>query len=152
MNRSEIKYIIYCAIFSIGYFFLALPRLVKIINGNVLLQFTIFTLGIIVVLNIYLKSRSIGSKINFVKSLEYLFVVLAISIFIPPYSVVPWTGEIQNTALLQSSSVDFFFGFTAHEYLGLNGILVSIWTFVVVPIALLFIASKVSKSSFVKQL
>jgi hypothetical protein len=152
MNKAEIKYIIFCAVFAAAYFFLALPWLIKTINGNIFLQFGIFTLGVVALLNIYFKSRSTGTKINFIKSIEYMLVVLAIAIYIPPYSVVPWSGEIQNTALLQSSSVDYFVGTIGQQYLHLSGILISIWTFIVVPIVLLFIASKISKSSFVERI
>lgn len=151
MNKSEIKYIIFTGLFSIIYFFLALPFLIKKIDGNVIIQFIIFDLGIIVLLNIYLKSRSTGARINFVKSLEYMFVVLAIAIFLPPYHITPLTGELQDGAILGTASVDYFFGAIGHEYFGLNGILVSVWTFLIVPIILFLIASRISKSSFVNR-
>jgi len=150
LNKQEIKYILYCAAFAILYFFLGLPYLIKIIDGNSLLQFLIFDLGIVVLLNIYFKSRSDGTKINFIKSMEYMCVVLAIAIFIPPYQIVPWTGQFQPGATLGTAAVDYFFASMGKQYLHLSGILISIWTYVVVPVLLLFIASKISKSNFVK--
>ena len=149
MNKSEIKYIISSGIFASIYFFFALPWLIKSINGDIFLQFGIFTLGIVVLLNIYFKSRSTGNKINFIKSMEYMFVVLAIAIYLPPYQIVPWTGEIQQGAVLGTASTDYFFGVMGQQYLHLNGIFISIWTFLIVPAILFFIASRISKSSFV---
>lgn len=151
INRQEFKYIVFCAIFAGIYFFLALPYLIKVIDGNIFLQFFIFDLGIIILLNIYFKSRSTGNKISFLKSLEYMLVILATAIYLPPYNVTPWTGEIQAGAVLGTASVDFFFGTIGQQYLHLSGIFISIWTFLVVPILLFFIASRISKSSFVNQ-
>jgi hypothetical protein len=150
-KNSENKYIVYCAIFAAVYFFWALPYLIKTIDGNLFMQFLIFDVGVIAFLNIYLKSKSLGTSLSFVKSIEYMLVVLAIAIFIPPYSVIPWTGEIQSSALLSSSAVDFFFGTIGHDYLYLNGIWVSIWTFVIVPTGLLYLAKKISSSNFVRR-
>jgi hypothetical protein len=152
MNRQELKYILYCAIFAAVYFFLALPFLIKIIDGNILGQFLIFDLGLIILLNIYFKSRSTGTKINVVKSLEYMLVILAAAIYLPPYHIVPWSGEIQDGAVLGTASVDYFFGAMGQQYLHLSGIFISIWTFLIVPIILFYLASQLSKSSFVSNI
>lgn len=151
IRNSENKYILFCAVFAAVYFFWALPYLIKTIDGNIFMQFLIFDIGIIIVLNIYLKSKSLGTSISFIKSLEYMLVVLAIAIYIPPYHVVPWTGEIQDGAILGSASVDYFFGVIGRDYLHLTGIWVSIWTFIIVPTGLLYLAKKVSSSNFVRR-
>lgn len=152
IDKKELKYIIYCIIFAAVYFFLALPYLIKTIDGNIFIQFAIFDIGIILLLNIYFKSRSLGLKMDFIKSMEYMLVVLAISIFIPPYHITPWNGEIQagTGAILGTASTDYFFGTMGQQYLHLTGIMISIWTFLIVPALLLFIASRISKSNFVK--
>lgn len=151
MNKSEIKYIIFCTLFAAVYFLLALPWLIKTINGNILMQFAIFDVGLIVLLNIYLKSRSTGTRINFIKSMEYMLIILASAVFLPPYSVTPWNGEvIQGNMVLATASLDYFFATMGQQYLHIpKGIFTSIWTFLIVPAVLFFIASKISKSSFV---
>lgn len=154
MNKQEIKYIVYCAVFAAVFFFLALPWLIKTIDGNIIGQFLVFDIGIIALLNIYFKSRSTGTRVNFMKSIEYMLVVLAIAIYIPPYHVIPWTGVIESGtgAVLGTASVDYFFAMMGQQYLHIpQGIFTSIWVFMVVPILLLFLASQLSKSSFVNQ-
>lgn len=151
MDKKELKYIIYTIIFASIYFFLALPKLIELLDGNnIILKFLIFNLGIIILLNIYLKSRSLGLKIDFIKSFEYTLVVLAISIYLPPYHLNVLSGELIDGGILGVSSVDYFVGHIGQTYLHLSGIFVSIWTFLIVPAILLFIASRISKSNFVK--
>jgi len=151
IDKKELKYIAYCIIFAAIYFFLVLPKLMELLDGgNVLLKFIIFNIGIIALLNIYLKSRSLNTKIDFIKSIEYTLVVLAISVYLPPYHIQFMSGELVDQGILAVSSSDYFFGWVGTNYLHLQGILVSIWTFLVVPAVLLFIASRISKSNFVK--
>jgi hypothetical protein len=153
MNRQEIKYIIYCTAFAIIWFALALPWLIKTIDGNILGQFLIFDIGVVALLNIYFKSRSTGMGINLAKSIEYMLVVLAIAIYLPPYHVIPWTGAVSSGegSLLGTASVDYFFAEIGMKYFHISGILVSVWVFLVVPILLLLLASRISKSSFVNR-
>jgi hypothetical protein len=83
-----------------------------------------------------------------------MLVVLAIAIYLPPYHVTPWSGAVEagQGAILGTASVDYFFALMGQQYLHVpEGILTSIWTFLIVPILLFFIASRISRSSFVNQ-
>lgn len=153
INKQEWKYMAYVGIFAVVYFFFALPYLIKKFDGNnPLVSFMIFNLGILVVLTIYLKSRALDSKMHLGQAFEYLLIVLAIAIWTPGYHVGFLTGELQTGELLATSTTDYNFAYIAQNYLHLSGILISIWTYLIVPIALLYIASKISKSSFVRNI
>lgn len=153
VNKKEIKYISYSVGFAILYFFFILPYLVERFDGNnPLLQFFIFNIGIMTFLTIYLKSRTLGSGIELMKSLEYLFVVMAVDIWLPEYHVGFLTGELVTGASLGISTTDYIFGYIAHNTLNLSGILVSIFVYAIVPAALLYLAARVSSSNFIRRI
>ena len=151
VQKKELKYIIISIAFAITYFFFVLPHLMKNFNGNdPILQFFIFNLGLLIFFTIYLKSRTLGRRINLMKSIEYLTIVLAIDIWIPEYHVGIFTGELLHGSLLGLAATDYFFGYIGHNFLHLSGIFVSIWTYIIAPLFLLYIAAKISKSNFVR--
>lgn len=153
INKQEWKYIIYSGIFAIIYFFLILPYLIKTFDGdNPIISFLIFNLGIVVILAIYLKSRALDSGVHLGKAFEYLLVVLAMDVWAPGYHVGFLTGQLTVGEFLGISTTDYFFGYVGQTYLHLAGILVSIWTYLVVPIFLLYLASRISKSNFVNRI
>jgi len=150
INKKEIKYILISVAFAIAYFFFLLPKLMEGFDGdNPITQFFIFNLGILIFFTIYLKSRTLGRGINLSKSIEYLSIVMAIDLWLPEFHVGILTGELIPGGILGIASTDYFFGYLAHNFLHLSGILVSIFVYAVVPAILLYIAAKISKSNFV---
>ena len=153
INKKELKYILISVAFAIIYFFFVLPKLIETFDGNdPIAQFFIFNFGILVFFTIYLKSRTLGYGINFAKSIEYLSIVLAIDIWLPEFHIGILTGELIPGGILGLSTTDYFFGYIGQTFLHLSGILVSIWTYAIVPTILLYIAAKISKSNFVRNI
>jgi hypothetical protein len=152
-KNGENKYIIYSAIFAAIYFFFILPILSKqFSNSSIFLQFFIFNLGILIVLCIYIKSKSLNAKMDFTKALEYLLVVIAISVWIPDYHVNMLTGELIVGGVYGVSTSDYLAGYIATNILHLKGLFVVIFTYIITPIAILYLAKTVSKSNFVNRI
>ena len=151
LKNNENKYIIYSAIFAVIYFFFILPYLVKQFGDtNLILQFLIFNVGVLAVLCIYLKAKSLSIGVNLVKAIEYMFVVIAINIWIPDYHVDFMTGALIKGGALGISTSDYLAGYFATNTLHLTGFLIVGFTYLVVPITLLFIAKTIGKSNFVR--
>jgi len=151
INKKELKYILAATIFAAVYFFLLLPKLVLLVDGNsVIMNFFIFNLGMLMVITIYMKSRTLSQKIDLRTSFEYLLVVLALDSFIPAYHIDIWKGTLLNGAMLSLGTTDYFFGYIGINFLHLSGVFVAIWAYVVVPAILLYLAAKISKSNFIR--
>ena len=153
VDKKELKYILLATVFAAVYFFFLLPYLVEKVDGNnVIMSFLIFNIGILIIMSIYMKSRTLSQKIDLRTALEYLLVVIAIDSYIPAYHIDLWEGTLINGANLSMGTTDYFFGYIGINFLHLSGVFVSIWAYVVVPAILLYLAARMSKSSFVKHI
>lgn len=151
LNKQELKYIAYSVGFAIVWFFILMPYLLKILDGDsIFLNFLVFNLGIMAMLTIYLKAATLSTGINIRAALEYTFVVLSLDILLPAYHISFLKGELIEGAVLGKTSTDYVFGVLAQN-IGLSGIFISIFTYILIPAILLFLAAKLSPN-FVRRI
>ena len=150
MNRQEIKYIAYSALFAIVWFMFLLPKAVVYFDGDSpLTQFFIFSIGIYLFLFIFLKAVTTGRSQNITGSFGLISMFLALDIFMPEYHVL-FDGTLVQGATLGISTPDYAVGYIA-QTLGLTGSMVFIFTYLIAPVILLFIAAK-TLPNFVKNI
>lgn len=137
MNKQELKYITYAGLFALVWFTLIIPYVVKHFNGN-FMNFFLFGVGLIIFLQIFLKSIVLKSKIS--ASLGLVLLIIAIDTITPPYAV-DYSGNLLSGMNLYSSAPDYFFGSLAVS-VGLSGIFVYLFTYVVAPILILIIVAQ----------
>lgn len=141
INKQELKYIAYSGIFAIAWFMFLLPYFVKKFDGNSpAFQFFIFSIGLYIFFFIFLKSTTTSISFNLKTSLGLLALFLAMDIYMPEYHV-QMSGELLPGANLGVSAPDYFIGFLATQ-VGLSGFLVYLATYILIPIVLLFVSSK----------
>lgn len=137
--------------FAFLFFVVLIPYLLK--NGiqqtSPLFQFFIFNVGIFIFLQIYLKAKALNTSVKLRKSFELMLVFMVIDVWVPPL-MVSTQGILTTEATLSASASDYLIGYTAIS-LGLKGFSVYIFTYFIVPIALLYIASRLN-GSFVTKL
>ena len=151
INKHELKYIIYAVIFSLAWFSFILPKVIDKIDGtSPYLQFFIFNISIFIVLQIILKSHSIGGSIDWVGGLGIICLFVALDIYMPPL-MVGFDGTLETGSLLYASSSDYVAGYFATNSLHLSGMGVFLFTYIFTPFVLLIIASKILPN-FVKHL
>jgi hypothetical protein len=142
MNRQEIKYIIYSALFAFIWFVLALPILTSMFDGNQpLIQFIIFTLGLYVFFFIFLKAVTSSATTDITSSFGLLSLFLALDILMPEYHVA-FSGKLIEGATLGASTSDYAMGVVAQS-LGLEGVLIYLFVYIIMPVILLLIAAKI---------
>lgn len=141
INKQEIKYILYSGIFAFVWFLLVLPQVVKFFDGkNPYLQFLLFNVGISIFFFLFLKSITTSTSLNIKSSLGLLLLVMSLDTLLPDYHV-GFNGELIIGTTLGASTSDYFFGSIAHQF-GLSGFLVYGFVYLIMPIILLFISSK----------
>mgnify|MGYP001608057684 CR=1 FL=1 len=142
MNRQEIKYIFFSAVFAFVWFIFLLPMLIKIFaDKSPLINFLIFTIGIFIFLFIFLKSLTTATGFNIRTSLGLITLFLALSAWMPPY-LVDSHGQLNTSITLGSSAIDYNLGLIAQS-LGLSGFLVYVFTYILAPLILLFLSAKI---------
>jgi hypothetical protein len=124
LEKSEKKYILYAGLFAFLYFFLIIPWSIKFFDyKNPYLQFLLFTVGLMIILQVALKSIATNSKPKPRTILGLLFLFLALGILSTPYSVLP-NGNLatpsDTSSQLLMSSVDYIVGLTWTN-LGIHG-------------------------------
>lgn len=141
-NKIEIKYILYSMIFAAAWFMFILPMLIDKFKGtSPFIEFILFNVGLIVLLQIFLKSWTLKAMPSMRITLGIICIFIALDILQPPYVVLK-TGElISEGPLLVTSSSDYIAGLIAGN-LGLTGIMKYLFTYVLAPIVLLFSAAK----------
>lgn len=149
INKSEIKYIAYSSLFAGVYFLFLLPYLQKVIGDNPYMQFAVFNIGLYMFFFIFLKSLSLGTKPDLVLSLGFLMIFFALDIIMPEYHVST-DGLLIVGATLGASTADYITGLLGRGF-GLNGIILFLFVYVVVPVLMLFVASKIFPN-FVKKI
>lgn len=151
IHNEEIKYIAYSVGFAFVFFVLIVPFLLKSGIGQTspFIQFAIFNVTIFIFLQIYLKSKVLDTSIKVRKTFEMMLIFMALDTWVPPL-MTTLNGTLVTEAVLSASASDYLWGFIAIS-LGLKGIFVYMFTYLLVPTALLFIASKLN-GSFVRSL
>jgi hypothetical protein len=140
MNHEK-KYILYAVGFAVIWFFILLPQLAKVVDGDTspYLQFAVFNIGLVIFFQIFLKSLALSRPVALRTSIGFVLVVLAIDTYMPDYHVT-WAGEILKGAWLGQSASDYIWAIS-WQSLGVSGAALFIFTFVVTPILLLMIAA-----------
>lgn len=152
INKQELKYIIYSGLFAILYFIVFLPRVVN--YGEIIspfLQFIIFNLGILIFLQLFLKSSTLNTKLKWRLSVGLIFLILAIDAWNPPLHVGIDGTLLTSNSLFYKAAIDYNLGNIAINTLGLNGLPVFIFTYIIIPILLLLICATLIPN-FVRQL
>jgi len=142
ISSKEMKYILSIVGFTLVWFLLIIPFLLSkgIEDTSVYLQFLIFNLFIFIFLQIFLKARTLKSKVNLKSTFGIIFLVMSLDILIPPF-LVSKSGELLNSIILKSAGTDYVIGHFAINFLGLSGILVFLFTYILVPAIFLLIAA-----------
>lgn len=141
MNKQELKYIVYSSLFAITWFFFLLPKAIEMFDGDSpLTQFCIFNIGLYVILFIFLKALSSGSKSSLSGAMGLIALFLALDIWMPEYHV-GFAGNLIPGATLGLSTTDYATGLIGQS-LGLHGFLVFAFTYLAVPLVLLIISAK----------
>lgn len=142
MNKQELKYITFAGIFAFVWFVFVLPRLITRLDGNnPFLQFIIFNMGLYIFFFIFLKIIITSTSLNLKTSFGLTSLFLALDILMPEYHVLS-TGELIKGATLGVSTSDYMAGLLAQN-IGLNGIMIYIFTYLIAPIIFLIIAAKI---------
>lgn len=151
ITKLEMKYVFGAIGFSLVWFLLIIPYLLGrgIEEVNPYVQFLIFNIGIFVFLQIFLKARTLKRGIDIKNTLGIISLVISLDIILPPF-LLTRSGELLNAAVLKGSASDYIFGYFAINTLGLSGILAFMFTYILVPGILLFIAAKLL-SNMVRQ-
>ena len=142
VNKKELKYLVFAVGFALILFSYVIPKVIE--NGfedsSPFLQFGIFYVGIFIFLQIFLKAATLGRKINIPGSLGIITLYMALDTIIPPL-LVNTQGNLLSGPILYASSPDYIFGLIAQQ-MGLSGILVYLFTYILAPFVLLIIAAK----------
>lgn len=151
MNKHEIKYIIIASIFALVIFGYVIPYVIdgKIGNISPFVQFLFFNISIFIFLQIFLKSATLGSKMNITGSIGIITLFLALDILVPPL-MVGFDGTLNSSVTLSASSSDYIAGLLFTN-LGLKGFWVYLATYVLAPIVLLVISARLLPN-FVRRL
>jgi len=142
INKKEIKYLIISVIFALAVFGYIIPELIRrgFEDSSPYLQFLIFFLGMFIFLQIFLKGATLGRRINIYGSIGMILLYMALDIWIPPL-LVSVEGELLNGPVLYASAPDYILGTIAHQ-IGMNGLSVYLFTYILIPFILLIIAAK----------
>lgn len=142
MNRQEIKYILFAAIFALVVFGYIIPY---VINGNIgnispVVQFLFFNISIFIFLQVFLKATTTGSKISISGTVGLIALFMAIDIWQAPL-MVSMSGELLSGPMLSGGATDYIIGLLFIN-MGMKGFLVYFMTFVTAPIILLLISAR----------
>lgn len=142
VNKKELKYLIIAVIFALALFTYVIPKVISagFEDSSPYLQFGIFYLGIFVFLQIFLKAATLGRRINILGSIGVITLYMAMDTIVPPL-MVSLKGELLSGPVLSASSPDYIFGLIAQQ-IGLTGIMVYLFTYILAPFILLIVAAK----------
>ena len=142
INKQEIRYIIWTLIFIIIWFFAIIPLLRNygIEDSSVQMQFLVFNVGVFIFLQIFLKMSILKSGLRLKETTGLIFLVIALDLILPPF-LVTMQGELLNDVILKAGGSDYFFAYFAINNLGLSGVMVFIFTYILMPTLLLFLSA-----------
>lgn len=143
INKQEIKFISLAAALAFALFMFVIPYFQSkgIDNYNPITQFLIFTIGIFVVIQVFLKAMSLGTRVKILSTLGILCLTTAIDIWQSPFAVSK-TGELLTGPVLSKSASDYVAGYIATNIIHLSGIAVFLFTYIVAPLTLLIISAR----------
>lgn len=142
INTHEKKYLIYSLIFALIWFTFLLPYLIVKYDGNSpISQFLLFNIGLIVFLQVFLKSVSLKKSVNIVGSIGVILLFIALDILAPPYAITNKGDLISSGPLLVKSSSDYFAA-TVGQSIGVHGVLLYYFTYILFPVVLLIVSAK----------
>lgn len=142
MNKQELKYILFSIGFAVIWFFLVMPYLIESIDGNSpYMQFLLCNVGLIIFLQIALKSFTLKTKISLFGSIGLVTLFIALDILQPPYAVLSDGTLISSGPALIKSSSDYIAGLMG-QTIGLSGTLLFGFVYIVIPAFLLYISAK----------
>jgi len=149
LESKEKKYILFTLIFALALFVVIIPLWQKngFSNVNPLIQFALFNLGTLFVLQVFFKSLSKESKNS--GSIGTLLLFMGLDILQPPY-LIGTNGQLFSGALLGMSSADYVAGYL-WNLIGISGYYLYLVTYILTPLILFLIAGKLIKN-FVKAL
>jgi hypothetical protein len=166
LDKSEKKYIVYSAVFSILYFFIAIPIFSKWLDdSNIFLEFLILNVGFLFIIQIFMKSIASNSKPKAKNVLGLLFLFLALSCWSVPLSI-QMDGSLsvpsENSPRFILGATDYFGGYVISKVLHVSGGFtipafipyiggtfigwVFLITYTLFPMILLFISSRLLKN------
>ena len=149
IEKTEMKYILYSGLFAVVYFMFLLIPLQEYIGTNPYHQFLVFNIGLFILFFIFFKSLSICNSTDLGLSFGLYLLFFAMDIFLPEYHVT-MDGKLVEGSLLGTSTADYIVGLTGQS-MGFAGILLFLFTYVLVPIIVLFLVSKLLPN-FVRRL
>lgn len=150
MNNQEIKYIVYSGLIAFIYFMWILPWAINTFDGqSPVTQFLLFNVGLYLIFFVFLKSSITDASTNMGVTAGLLSMFLALDCWMPEYHVAV-SGALIPGASVGVGSTDYVFGVLANS-LGLSGMFVYLFTYIAMPILLLFIAAKLIPN-FVRKL
>lgn len=165
LEKSEEKYLIWTGLFAFFYFMIILPAAIKYFDfKNILMQFLFLNVGLMITINLFLKYAALNKKPKLRNILGIMLMIFAISIWTPPYSTLV-SGNLAipsetGPATVMAAS-DFVIGTFWKEIVNISGGFtlpnfipyiggtfigfVFLLTYILSPIFLLFISSKLQK-------
>lgn len=150
ITKTEKKYIFYSLVFAIIWFIFVIPEFQNRIDGmNYILQFLIFNLGTLLFFQIFLKVVILKKKVAFKFALGMTLLFLSLDIWQPPF-VLNTLGQFSTGMILATSSSDYTVALLG-QAMGLNGMILYFFTYLLVPLILLITAGMLIKD-FVKEI
>lgn len=150
ITKQEKKYILFTFLFALVWFIFVIPNFEERISGmNVYLQFLIFNLATLFFLQIFLKAFILKKRVNMKFALGVTLLFLAIDILQPPF-MVNTLGQLNANVILGASSSDYVVA-SIGQSIGMQGLILYTFTYILIPLILLFIAGMLIKN-FVKEI
>ncbi len=150
IHRQEAMYMGIAMGFAGIWFFVLMP----IVTGAwgtdfAILQFLLFNVGSYAFFFIFLKSFITKTDVNLKSSLGLLFLFMGIDMLMPEYHV-GLDGVLSTGAAMGVSSSDYIVGLLG-KTIGIPGIGLALWTYMLFPFVFLLIAAKLIPN-FLKKL
>lgn len=150
INKQEALYITLASVFAMVWFVLLLPFVVQMLGNDLaIVQFLLFNIGLYFFLFIFLKVIITETVYNLKTSFGFLVLILALDIWMPEYHVT-LDGQLLTGANLSVASSDYIVGLLG-QTIGIPGVALYLFTYLVIPIFLLFVSAKILPN-FVKKL
>jgi hypothetical protein len=144
ITKQERNYILYAIGFALVWFVLIIPTFQEQISGmSYILQFLIFNLGTLVFFQIFLKLAVLGKKMALKAAIGMTLLFLSLDILQPPF-MLNTLGQINANVILGTSSSDYVVAMLGQS-IGLQGIILYLFTYILTPLILLILAGMLIK-------
>jgi len=146
LEKKELKYILIATVFAFIVMGYIVPNFLPQINTlSPIMMFVIFNLGIVLFLQIFLKSMTLGKKINLRESFGLMLLFTSLDIMIPPLLLSP-QGILGDSVILSKSSSDYIVALMLQSTFGLQGFILYLATYIFIPFLLLILSSLLLKN------